>query len=869
MKNIILYFFILVHYYSFGQQNLFLETSFQNIGPTIMSGRVVDIAVNENNTQEFYVAYASGGLWYTINNGNSFEPVMDSAPTQNCGAIAVDWTSGTIWVGTGEVNSSRSSYAGIGVLKSTDKGKTWQNMGLLESHHISKIYLNPSNKQEITVAVLGHLYTKNSERGIYKSIDGGKTWKQSLFINDETGIIDLTVSPNNSKTMFAAAWERIRKPNNFKGNGKNSGIYKSINGGDSWSKLEEKSGFPTSEFTGRIGVSAFDEKTIYAIVDNQAMRPNTKKPNPDNANAALFETEVIGAEIYKSEDSGATWKKTHENYIDDCFYSYGYYFGDITVDPSNKDRIYISGVPLLYSETGGKSFKAINKDNVHADLHSVWINPKNKNHIINGNDGGINISFDNGNNWFKCNNQAVGQFYTVNVDTSENYKVYGGLQDNGVWAGPNNYEFSSSWQQDGKYPYEFLFGGDGMQVQIDTRDTNIIYTGFQFGNYYKIDRKANKEEFISPKSDDKEKPLRYNWQTPILLSKFNQDILYMGSNFLHRSMNQGTTWEKISPDLTKDKVEGNVPFGTITTLSESSFQFGLIYVGTDDGLIHITRDSGVSWQKLSDNLPQNLWISRIKASTFKKERVYATLNGYRNDDFISYVYTSDDYGTTWKSISNNLPKSPVNVILEDSENPNILYLGTDNGLHISINRGESWQDFSNEMPNVAVHDLVIQKEAKDLIVATHGRSLYKINLKNIQLLNDENLNKSIVLFEINKIKHSKNWGSKGFAWSEPSKTKAEIWFYAKTTNEVTLKIASENGIEVLNKKITPIIGLNKVEYDLTLDKAVADKWNIKDSKIGIKEADNKNYYLPVGKYSVLLKSGTVEVKQSLEIVSNK
>jgi photosystem II stability/assembly factor-like uncharacterized protein len=869
MKKILFFFLIVFQFKSFSQQNLFSQTKFQSIGPTIMSGRVVDIAVKEANTQEFYVAYASGGLWYTNNNGNSFEPVMDTAPTQNCGAIAVDWVSGAIWVGTGEVNSSRSSYAGIGVLKSSDKGKTWQNMGLPESHHISKIYLNPSNNQEITVAVLGHLYSKNNERGIYKSIDGGKSWKQTLFVNNETGIIDLTVSPKNSKIMFASTWERERKPFNFKGNGKSSGIYKSSNGGDSWTRIDEKSGFPCNEFIGRIGISAFDDKIIYAIIDNQALRPNTKKPNPDNANAALFETEVVGAEIFKSLDSGISWKKTNDNFIDDCFYSYGYYFGDITVDPSNQERIYISGVPLLCSENSGKNFEAINKDNVHADHHVNWINPKNKNHIINGNDGGINISYDNGKNWFKCNNQAVGQFYSINVDHQENYKVYGGLQDNGVWAGPNNYEFSSGWQQDGKYPYEFLFGGDGMQVQIDSRDSNLIYTGYQFGNYYRIDKKTNKEVSITPNSDDKEKPLRFNWQTPILLSKFNQDILYLGSNFLHRSMNQGTTWEKISPDLTKGKVEGNVPFGTITCFSESSFQFGLLYVGTDDGNIQISKDSGQSWQKLSDNLPQNLWVSRIKASTFKKERVYATLNGYRNDDFTSYVYSSDDYGTTWKSIANNLPKSAVNVIIEDSENENILYVGTDNGLYISMNRGETWQDFSNEIPNVAVHDLVIQKTAKDLIVGTHGRSLYKFNVKNIQLLNDENLKKNIVLFEIDKTNHNKNWGSKGFAWSEPSKTNKEIWFYSKNDSEISMKVYAENGIEVFSKKITPIIGLNKAEFDLTLDKNVVDKWIKKDAKIGIKEADNKKFYLLVGKYSVFLKSGTEEVKQTFEIVELK
>jgi photosystem II stability/assembly factor-like uncharacterized protein len=869
MKKIFLSLLITFQITAYSQQNLFTQTPLQSIGPTIMSGRVVDLAVNENNPQEFYVAYASGGLWFTSNNGNSFEPVMDSAETQNCGAVAVDWASGTIWVGTGEVNSSRSSYAGIGVLKSTDKGKTWQNMGLAESHHISKIYINPSNNQEVIVSVLGHLYSKNKERGMYKTTDGGLNWKQTLFVNEETGIVDFTVSPTNAKILFAAAWERERKAWDFKGNGKNSGLYKSIDGGDSWTIIAPTSGFPSNEGIGRIGVAAFNDNLIYAIVDNQNKRPAVKKEAPKDANAALFDTEVIGAEIYLSKDSGATWTKTHQNYIDDCYYSYGYYFGDITVDSTDSNRIYFSAVPLLFSKDGGQTFEALNKDNVHPDHHVVWINPKNKNHIINGNDGGVNVTYDNGKNWFKCNNQAVGQFYAIQVDNDENYKVYGGLQDNGVWAGPHDYTHSLEWQQDGKYPYEALAGGDGMQVQVNNANSDVIYTGSQFGNYVRIDKKANKSQSIVPKPEKKENPLRFNWQTPILLSKHNQDILYFGTHFLHRSMNEGKDWERISPDLTKGKVAGNVPFGTLTTISESPFQFGLLYTGSDDGLIQLSKDAGINWTKISDNLPQNLWISRIKASIHKKERVYATLNGYRNDDFKAYIYVSEDYGSTWKSITNTIGQNPVNVILEDTENENILYVGTDNGLFISLDRGQTWQDFSNGMPHVAVHDLVIQKNAKDLIVGTHGRSLYKINLKHIQLLTPENRNKNIVLFDIPKLKHSKNWGTKGFAWSDRAPITQDIWFYAKTNTAISLKITNEKGLELFSQKLMPSIGLNKVTYDLTIDSKIVEKWTKADPKTILKAADNKKYYLPIGKYNVSLTAGDELLQKDFEIIENK
>jgi photosystem II stability/assembly factor-like uncharacterized protein len=846
----------------FAQDNLFTKVTFQNVGPTIMSGRIVDLAVNPESPIEFYAAYASGGLWYTNNNGTSFTPVMDSAPTLNCGSVTVDWKSGTIWVGTGEVNASRSSYSGIGVLKSSDKGKSWENLGLPESHHISRILVNPKNIDEITVGVVGHLYTKNKERGVYKTLDGGKTWQQTLFVNDETGIIDVVVSPNNFNIQYAAAWQKDRKAWNFNGNGSGSGIYKSTDAGNSWNLVStETSGFPANEGVGRIGLFSVNEKVVYAVVDNQNKRPNSKMEKPKDANAALFETEVIGCELYKSLDGGISWKKTHENYIDDLYYSYGYYFGNIAVDLKNENRIYLGGVPLIFSEDGGKTFQSISKDNVHSDHHVTWINPNNPSHIINGNDGGVNITYDNGSHWIKCNNQAVGQFYTVNVDEAKDYGIYGGLQDNGVWVGSNNYQHSVSWQQDGKYPYEMLMGGDGMQVQIDNRDANIVYTGFQFGNYYRINRKTEARDYITPKVDKKEEPIRFNWQTPILLSSHNQDILYMGSQFLHRSMNQGETWEKISEDVTNGKVEGNVAFGTITTIAESNFQFGLLYVGSDDGLMHVSKDGGVTWSKISESLPQNLWVSRVVASKYKKERVYVTLNGYRNDDFKSYVFVSNDYGTTWENISNNLPKSPVNVIKEDSTSENILYVGTDNGLFISIDSGITWQDFSAEMPNVAVHDLVIQSKAKELIVATHGRSLYKASLDKIQLLNKNILSKEIHIFAIDKVQKSEQWGNSWSTWSDVLEPNTEIWIYSNREKETILNVVNSNNINVHSEQIQLKKGLNKIVYNL----AIAEKIAKKDKKVEIKPAKNQKLYLPTGVYTVSVENEAT----NLEIFESK
>ena len=344
----------------------------------------------------------------------------------------------------------------------------------------------------------------------------------------------------------------------------------------------------------------------------------------EDANSMLFDTPVIGAEVYKTVDGGKTWSKTHTDYLDDIYYSYGYYFGQIQIDKNNQNHIYISGVPILKSKDGGKSFTSIQKSNVHADHHALWINPSLKGHLINGNDGGLNISYDDGENWIKCNQPAVGQFYTVNIDNAKPYNVYGGLQDNGVWMGTSSYSASDSWHQSGQYPYKSIMGGDGMHVQIDNRNNQLVYTGFQFGNYYRIDLKKDKQKYIQPKHELGDSPLRFNWQTPILLSSFNQDILYFGSNKLHRSMNKGDDFETISNDLTQGGKKGNVAYGTLTSISESPFQFGLIYVGSDDGLVHVTKSGGENWTKISDSFPKDLWVSRVIASQHQKERVYVT-----------------------------------------------------------------------------------------------------------------------------------------------------------------------------------------------------------------------------------------------------
>lgn len=882
---------------------------FRNVGPSVMSGRVVDMDINKAKPSEFYVAYASGGVWYTNNNGASFTPIMDASGTNNVGDIAVDWNKGTIWIGTGEVNSSRSSYQGIGLLRSDDKGKTWRNMGLKETHHISRILINPNNPNQILVAAIGHLYTTNKERGVFRSVDGGKTWKKTLFIDEKTGVIDLDAVPGDFNTLYASAWQRDRKAWHFDGDGIGSAVYKSTDMGQTWQKITTKAnGFLTGEGVGRIGVAVFDKNTLYAVVDNQFRRPKTEskteaekglnketfqkispkellaiedkkledylrtnyfpkkysaqsvkaliktgKAKPidiatyrENANSALFDTPVVGAEVYRSDDGGKSWKKANKEYIDGLFYSYGYYFGKIEVNPHNAEHIYITGVPLLKSEDGGATYKSINKENVHADHHFLWINPNLEGHLINGNDGGVNITYDDGENWFKNNQPAVGQFYTVNVDNETPYNVYGGLQDNGVWLGAHTYSQSKYWEQSGKYGYSSIMGGDGMQVQIDNRDANIVYTGYQFGNYYRINRQSKKNSYITPQRVLGEPALRFNWQTPIQLSSHNQDILYMGSNKLHRSMDKGANWQEISPDLTHGAKKGNVAYGTLTTLSESPFQFGLIYTGSDDGYIYITKNGGGSWKNISKKLPQNLWVSRIIASSHKKERVYATLNGYRNDDFKSYVYVSENYGSSWKKITSGLSNFPVNVIKEDPHNANILYLGNDNALFISFDKGKKWEKFE-QFPPVAVHDLVIQEREKDLVVGTHGRSIYIADTEAFSTLSDAETTPSFKLLKPKSMRHSSRWGKARFGWVKPFTPELNLTLYSNKAGKMVLSVFNEENNLLSQTEHQLEAGFNYVKYNLKQDQK------------------QESPFLTKGTYRVEAKLGSDTSEQSFEL----
>lgn len=908
---------------SMREQSSIKNLAWRNVGPTIMSGRVVDLAVNPEDPTEFYVGYASGGVWYTNNNGTSFDPVLDSSMTQNVGALAVDWQKEVIWVGTGEVNASRSSYAGIGLLKSEDHGQSWQSMGLVDGHHISKILIDPNNSDHLVVGVVGHLYSENQMRGVYKSLDGGQSWKQTLFLGMDTGVIEMATQPEDASVIYAAAWQKDRKAWHFEGSGPKSGIYKSSDSGETWTLLTTpESGFPTGKGVGRIGLAVYDANSLYAIVDNQAQRPaestiekglkaedfetmtkqefaqlsdkdlegflrnngfqkeytaasvkkmvskgqitpSAVKDYLYDANAQLFDTPVIGAEVYRSDDGGKTWAKTHKGYLDNLYYSYGYYFGKIHVRPRDVNSIYIYGVPLLRSDDGGQNFVSLDAPNMHGDHHALWINPERPDHLINGNDGGLNISYDNGAHWIKCNTPAVGQFYAVAADHLSPYNVYGGLQDNGVWKGSSKTVESVRWHQSGQYPYTMIMGGDGMQVAIDNRDHNVVFTGYQFGNYYRLDLAADKQTYIQPKHSLGERPYRFNWQTPVVLSTHNQDILYLGSHKLHRSFDQGDTWTSISKDLTQGAKQGNVAFGTLTSISESPFDFNTLVTGSDDGVVSLTRDSGVTWTSIGSALPQELWVSRVLASTHEVSRIYVTLNGYRWDDFKPYVFVSEDFGQTWSSISSNLPLGAVNVIREDPSVADLLYLGTDDGIYVSLNRGLDWALFDGGLPKVACHDLVVQEAVAELVAGTHGRSIYIADINPLQQYAALGA-KGLFIVAPKAVRHSSRWGQSYSNWAEPRMPDFKLDFFSPIQGQAKISLKGSGKQTVWQKTVAVDSGYNQWSYDLTLQESELKAFK-RATGADLKSEKGALVFLPKGTYVLEVMIGTDSREVTLEI----
>ncbi|MFC2159079.1 WD40/YVTN/BNR-like repeat-containing protein, partial [Acidobacteriota bacterium] len=681
---------------------------------------------------------ATGGLWKTDNSGITWEPIFDDMPSGSIGDLALDPTNpDVVWLGTGEANIFRASTAGTGIYKSTDAGKTWTHMGLADTHTISRILIHPKNTDTLYVTSTGHEWTKNEDRGVFKTVDGGKTWKKILYLNDYTGTADIVLDPTNPDVLLASMWNRTRERWSDPRPGPGDGIYKTTDGGKTWNPSNQ--GLPDLKLTGRIGLSLCDSKpnVVYAFVDNHNPGRMPEKGERDAYGRIKTGQVIKGAEIYRSDNQGQTWTKVSpdDRYMEGFGGTYGWVFGQIRVDPSNENTVYIMGLRLAKSIDGGKSWETLRYPELHGDHHGLWIDPEDSDYLINVNDGGINISYDGGSTWRDFHRiHPLVQFYNVAYDMELPFNVYGSVQDHGTYRGNVSHRPGSSSRRRAPTQWEPSPGGEGTKIAVDPTNPNIVYSSSFYGRLMRSERIDGqwKSTNIYPTAVEGEPAYRGQWLSATILSPHNPRVVYHGFQYLFRSMNQGETWERISPDLSYNnpKKMGKLPFAIphqcITAISESPFKFGYIYAGTDDGRVHVTRDGGANWTEITRGLPYNKHVSRIVASQYEKDTVYLTLNGRRDDDFADYVYKSVDGGKTWMDISGNIPGGPVNVIREDPKKQSVLYVGTDLGVYATVNGGQTWDVIAEGLPNTFVWDLIIHPRDNSMVIATNGRGMWVI-----------------------------------------------------------------------------------------------------------------------------------------------
>ncbi len=806
------------------QNSVFKNLPWQFVGPTNISGRMCDVEVvtPKGKNYTIYVAGASGGIWKTENEGVTWKPVFEHGMSAAFGDLALDpQNQNTIWAGTGEANIFRSSNAGAGIYRSKDGGETWEHLGLVNTNTIARIIVHPSNSDIVFVAAGGNEWTNNEERGVYKTIDGGKNWEKILYVDDKTGAYDLVMDPKNPDILYASTWQRIRKkwndPRNEDDNA-GSGIYKTIDGGKTWNKIEN--GLPEAKYRGRIGIDLCkgSPNVVYAFIDNYEKvteeKPDVQKQeDEEDAYGRPSTGRIKGATVYRSDNGGENWTQVSEqnSYMEELSGTYGWVFGQIRVDPVNPDKIYVMGLFLNVSEDGGKTFHTL--DGMHMDHHGLWIDPENPGYLVNVNDGGLAISYDGENFRTFYDNLPLAQFFNINYDMAEPFRVYGSVQDHGSYRG----EVDLSRGRNNIQPVEFdrAPGGEGSNHAIDPNDPDIVYSAGFYGSITRSNMKTGEDENIMPPVPEGVDKLRSQWLAPFILSPHNPGIIYHGSQFIHRSMNEGKTWERISPDLTYNDStkKGDIPYQTIFTISESPLKFGLIYAGTDDGRVWITKNSGENWTEINASLPFGKWVSRMEASRFAEGRVYMTQNGKRDDDFAAYIWKSDDYGQTWKSIAANIPCGPVNVIREDPKNEKVVYVGTDFGVYVSMNGGESWESLPGNLPNTYVHDLVIHPRDDMAIIATHGRGVWALDVKYIREIAEMNSDAGCRILGIEDCMLPFAAGS----WYKRTAKPLYAPFYLAKDEEVTVEISDANRKKVKEFKVNASRGLNFTEWDLMLN----------------------------------------------------
>lgn len=860
----------------------------RSIGPASMGGRIDDIAVVEADPFVIYVGFATSGVWKTINNGTTWEPIFDTYSTSSIGDLAVCQSDPNIvWVGTGEANNRQSSSFGDGVYKSTDAGKTFAKMGLKETQTIARIVIDPKDPNVVYVAALGHLFGPNPERGIFKTMDGGKTWTNIKFIDEDTGFTDIVLDPSDNRTLYAASYQRRRTPWGFNGGGPGSGIWKTTDSGKTWVRLQGN-GLAAGTL-GRIGLDVARSKpgVVYAQIEvgpspgaegDEPGRPGGPQgggQRPQQTEGPPQPPNPQRSGVWRSDDKGKTWQIMSNNNNRPMYYS------QIRVDPGNDQIVYTCGAPFHKSTDGGKTFQVV-QGIAHSDHHAVWINPNNGNHILIGNDGGLDVSYDQAATWEYVNTIPAAQFYAVAVDMRRPYYVYGGLQDNGSWGAPSATRNGSGitnadWFRIG--------GGDGFYVQVDPTDHNTIYVESQNGNVQRLDLRTGRSVSIRPRAArarqeprpgtdsqaQQRRPqgfggfgvpptanivpeppageqYRFNWNTPVHISSHNPRTIYVGANKLFKSVDRGDTWTG-SPDLTKQidrnkltimgaagheamasKNDGTVNYGNITTIAESPVLPGVLWVGTDDGNVQLSRDGGATWTNVAPNIhgvPDKYQVSRVEPSRFEAGVCYVALDGHRSDDLKPYVFVTRDYGVSWKSLAAGLPVGNVNVIREDPKNRDLLYLGTEFALYISLNGGAEWKRFMTGLPIVRIDDILVHPRDNDLIVGTHGRGVFIVDdITPLQQLTEKALEADVHLFEaragtqlLQDVTLSRySGGAKNFRGANPESGTAISYFLKSApTGEVKITVSDITGKVVRNLTGTKDVGLNRVQWNLRGD----------------------------------------------------
>jgi photosystem II stability/assembly factor-like uncharacterized protein len=835
---------------------------FRPIGPASMSGRISDLAVYEANPAIFYVGTAHGGVWKTTNSGTTFEAQFQDQGLISIGDITVSQSNpDLVWVGAGESNNRQSTSWGDGVYKSTDGGKTYTHMGLRTSRHVNRILIDPRNNDVVLVAATGPLFGAGGDRGIYKTTDGGKNWKQVLKVDDDTGGNDLVMDAQNNQVLYATTYQRRRTACCMNGGGPGSGVWKSTDGGDSWKRLQG-GGWPDGPL-GRIAVDVYRKRPniLYALVEGPTPAAGRggrggpageEAPPPPPGGRSMLVTTLTPASatgLYRSDDAGTTWRKVNDENPRPM------YFSQVRIDPNDPDVVLYGGVGLHFSSDAGKTVHVDIAESIHDDVHAIWIDPANSNHVLNGNDGGLAVSWDQAKTWNFFPNIPVGLFYHVSVDNATPFNICGGMQDNYSWCGPSAVRGAAGIAG---FNWTTMQGGDGFVALQDPSDYRIAYSESQDGNMVRIDRVTGETVSMRPIAGPGEQPIRWNWDTPLVLSPHNSSILYAAGNKVFRSSNRGHTWESIGGDLTSNanrdevvtmglkgsditisKNDGIQAWPTIIAFSESPKRPNLLYAGTDDGIVQVSRD-GKSWTNVTDkipNLPKGMWVSEVVPSRYDEGTVYATFDGHRQNDYETYIYVSKDFGQTWQSAAGNLKGESVKTLTEDQKNPDVIYIGTETGLFVSTDRAKSWTRIKANLPTVRIDEITQHPRDNAMVLATHGRAIWVLDhLEPIQeyaaaraATTDARLFTPPPYAMYRRPARDRNyefWGDQTFYGENPPAAAILSWINNKPVGEVALKITDATGRDI--REITGTVleknkgaGIQTACWDLRVQPAPA------------------------------------------------